>query len=75
MRHQRPLARGADREQDHIDQANSTQRRAKNPSAEIARQFALMCERTALRSGPVTTSEIELLATQLVPEALERIGA
>ena len=49
--------------------------KGENPSAEIARQFALMCERTALRSGPVTTSEIELLATQLVPEALERIGA
>jgi hypothetical protein len=46
-----------------------------NPAAEIARQFALMCERTKLRSGSLSTQDMALLATELVPEAMERIAA
>jgi hypothetical protein len=49
--------------------------RNENPSSEIARQFRLMCDRTMLRSGPVSTAEMELLAAQLVPEAMERLTA
>jgi hypothetical protein len=49
--------------------------KGENPSAEIARQFVLVCERTKLRSGPVTTQDMALLASELVPEALTRIAA
>jgi hypothetical protein len=43
------------------------------PSAEIARNFVSMCERGMLHSGPVGTNEVELLASELVPEALARL--
>jgi hypothetical protein len=43
------------------------------PAGEVARQFRMICERTALRSGSVTTQQIELLATELVPQAIARL--
>jgi hypothetical protein len=49
--------------------------KGENPSNEIARQFALVCERKTLRSGPLSTQHMELLATELVPEAMERLAA
>jgi hypothetical protein len=38
------------------------------PAGEIARQFQTMCERATLYSGPISTAEMQLLATKLVPE-------
>ena len=49
--------------------------RGENPAAEIARQFSLMCERSLLHSGPLSTQHMAMLASQLVPEAMERLAA
>jgi hypothetical protein len=49
--------------------------RGENPAAEIARQFSLMCERSLLHSGPLSTRHMAMLASQLVPEAMERLAA
>lgn len=49
--------------------------KGENPAAEIARQFSLMCHRSILRSGPLSTQDMALLATDLVPEAMERLAA
>jgi len=49
--------------------------RGEDPSAEISRQFLVVCDRTKLRSGHVTTSDMEYLASELVPQAMERLAA
>jgi hypothetical protein len=50
------------------------------PADEIARQFGLMCERSVLHFGPLSTRHMEVLAAELVPAAMavlqeERIAA
>jgi hypothetical protein len=45
------------------------------PAGEIARQFSLMGERSLLHSGPLSTRHMALLASELVPEAMERLAA
>jgi creatinine amidohydrolase/Fe(II)-dependent formamide hydrolase-like protein len=42
-------------------------------SGELARQFQIMCERSALHGGPISTAEMALLASELVPEATARL--
>ena len=44
------------------------------PAGEIARQFKMICDRTALRSGAVSTNDMELLASELVPAAVDRLS-
>jgi len=39
------------------------------PAGELARQFQTMCERATLYNGPISTAEMQLRATKLVPEA------
>jgi hypothetical protein len=39
------------------------------PAGEISRQFQTMCEWATLYGGPISTAEVQLLATKLVPEA------
>jgi hypothetical protein len=41
------------------------------PSGEIAKQFKLLCNGARLQDGPPSTREMELLATDLVPRAIE----
>jgi hypothetical protein len=48
--------------------------RGEDPSAEISRQFMVVCDRTKLRSGHVTTSDMEYLSSVLVPEAMARLA-
>jgi hypothetical protein len=45
----------------------------KYPAAEIARQFQMLCDRSTLHSGPLSTRHMALLATELVPEATARL--
>jgi hypothetical protein len=40
-------------------------------AGEIARQFSLMCERSVLHFGPLSTRHMEVLAAELVPQAME----
>jgi hypothetical protein len=41
------------------------------PRSELARQFKLLCYGSKLRYGPPSTREMELLAAELVPRAVE----
>lgn len=45
------------------------------PAGEMARQFEVMCERSMLHSNPLSTQQMALLATELVPEAMESTAA
>jgi hypothetical protein len=49
--------------------------RGENPASEIARQFSLMAHRTKLRSGHVTTQDMEYLSAVLIPEAMMRLAS
>jgi hypothetical protein len=44
------------------------------PAEEAARQFTFMCERSMLRTGPLSTQHMALLASELVPEAIARLS-
>jgi hypothetical protein len=50
----------------------AAERNERPPAGEIARQFQTMCERVTLYSGPISTAEMALLASELVPAALEQ---
>jgi chorismate mutase len=44
------------------------------PRAEdLAHQFRVMCERATLSGAPITTAEMALLASELIPEAASRL--
>jgi hypothetical protein len=40
---------------------------------ELAHQFRVMCERATLSGNPLSTAEMALLATELVPQATARL--
>jgi hypothetical protein len=40
---------------------------------ELAWQFKIMCERATLSGNPLSTAEMALLATELVPQATARL--
>jgi hypothetical protein len=42
-------------------------------SGELARQFQIMCERFTLHGGPISTAEMALLASELIPVAIARL--
>jgi hypothetical protein len=44
------------------------------PAEEVAKQFFRMCERSMLHSGPLSTRHMAILASELVPEAIERLS-
>jgi hypothetical protein len=46
-----------------------------SPAGEIARQFQVMCERSMLHPGPLSTRHMALLASELVLDAMERLAA
>lgn len=51
----------------------AAERGESHPAGEIARQFQLLCERSSLHSGPLSTRHMLLLAADLVPEATARL--
>lgn len=58
----------------------ASEKNGQPPAGELAKQFLWMCERATCQGGPVTTAEMALLASELVPAALqnfrpERIAA
>ncbi len=42
-------------------------------AGDLAHQFKVMCERETLSGAPITTAEMLLLATELVPQATARL--
>jgi len=49
--------------------ALAAERGEKYPSAELARQFVMLCDRSILHSGPLSTRHMALLASEFIPEA------
>jgi hypothetical protein len=43
----------------------------KPPAGELAHQFSLLCNKAELKGGPPSTAEMEQLASELVPQAIE----
>lgn len=49
------------------------ERGKKPPAGELAHQFSLLCNTANLQGGPPSTAEMEKLAVELVPAAIEAI--
>jgi hypothetical protein len=45
---------------------------AQPPAGEIAKRFKILCDAAQLQDGPPSTCEMEILATALVPKAIEQ---
>jgi hypothetical protein len=52
----------------HAEQGNSP------PAGELARQFKLLCYGSKLRYGPPSAREMEQLATELIPHAIDELN-